>query len=99
MLEASKGAINAATAAAAGIARGNVAYRGGRLRRHITSRPAVEVRGEVVGFWGVLDDDQMGFYAWKVENGGSRSPAQPFLRPAADAVQAALARDIRRRFK
>lgn len=98
ILDASKSAVDAATTAAVGIAEATVAHRGGRLGRHINSRPAVEVRGQVVGFWGVLDDEQMGFYAWMVENGGSRSPAQPFLRPAADVVQARLSADIRRRF-
>lgn len=101
VLDATAAAIDTVTAAAVTQAKANVAYRGGRLRRHLKALPAIrtEIGNEVIGLWGVLDANREAFYAWLVEHGGSRSPAQPFLRPAADSSYLRLAAEIRRRLK
>lgn len=99
VIDAAKFAVNSATSRAEAHAESTVVRRTSRLAGHISSRPATVQNGQVVGFWGVLNDHHLAFYAWWVEVGTSTGlPARPFLRPAFDAVKNQLARDIARRF-
>lgn len=101
LLTAAELGVNTVTTAAAAAAKSAAPRRHGRLRRYIGSRPAVrtEMGRQVIGLWGVLDPNRHAFYAWIVEKGGSRSPAQPFLGPSADANYRRLPAEIRRRLK
>lgn len=57
-----------------------VAVRSGNLQEHITSFPAPQGPGAILGVFDVP-------YAAAVEYGSSKLPAQPFMRPAMRAVE------------